>query len=67
MGRFIIYLIHLYQKHASPELRSSCLFIPTCSDYMILAIQKYGVFKGVYKGIRRILRCKPPNGGYDYP
>ena len=67
MGHLVIWLIHFYQKHASPELRSSCLFIPTCSDYMILAIQKYGVLRGVYKGIRRILRCKPPNGGYDYP
>jgi putative component of membrane protein insertase Oxa1/YidC/SpoIIIJ protein YidD len=34
---------------------------------MIMAINKYGLFRGVYKGIRRLLRCKPPNGGEDYP
>lgn len=63
----IINMILLYQRLASEELRESCLFEPTCSEYMILAIRKYGTIKGVYKGIRRLLRCHSPNGGIDYP
>ncbi len=67
MKRFLISLVRFYQRHASPQLRASCLFEPSCSEYMILAIEKYGCIKGVYKGIARLLRCKPPNGGIDYP
>lgn len=63
----IINIILLYQRFASEKLRSSCLFEPTCSEYMILAIKKYGTIKGIYKGINRLLRCHFPNGGIDYP
>lgn len=48
-------------------MENSCLFIPSCSNYMILAIEKYGLIKGITKGVKRILRCVPPNGGVDYP
>lgn len=67
MKKIIIWVIHLYQKKAPYYIRSSCRFEPSCSEYMILSVEKYGCFKGVYKGIRRLLRCKPPNGGVDYP
>ncbi len=63
----IIFCIHLYQRYASEEIRLRCVFTPSCSEYMILAIQKYGVIKGVRKGIDRLHRCHEPNGGEDYP
>lgn len=56
-----------YKAFAPKSIRSRCRFEPTCSTYMIMAINKYGLFVGVVKGIRRIRRCKPPNGGIDYP
>ena len=57
----------VYKAVAPLSVRSRCLFTPTCSTYMIMSIYKYGLFIGVIKGIRRLLRCKPPNGGVDYP
>lgn len=65
--RAIIWMVHLYQNKASDETRLKCVFEPSCSEYMILAVNKYGVIRGLYKGIRRLLRCHPPNGGQDYP
>ena len=67
MGRIIIKWIRFYQTHGPEELHNACLFTPTCSEYMILAIQKYGCVRGVLKGIKRLFRCHPPNGGVDYP
>ena len=65
--RATIWCVHLYQNKASDETRLRCVFEPSCSEYMILAIQKYGWLIGVIKGIRRLFRCHPPNGGQDYP
>lgn len=65
--RLLLTLILLYQKYAPEEMRASCLFEPCCSEYMKLAIQKYGVWRGVWKGIKRISRCRYPNGGIDNP
>ena len=59
--------ILLYQKHAPERLRGSCLFTPSCSEYMLLAIDKYGTLRGVTKGLRRLCRCHHPYGGEDYP
>lgn len=67
LKKSLIELILLYQKYAPDEMRKSCLFEPSCSEYMILSINKYGVIKGTFKGIKRILRCHYPNGGIDYP
>ena len=65
--RFIlIWFIHLYQSYAKSETRLRCNFTPSCSEYAIIAIRKYGAFIGVSKAIRRLLRCFPP-GGIDYP
>ncbi|MGN8921022.1 membrane protein insertion efficiency factor YidD [Lachnospiraceae bacterium HCP28S3_F9] len=65
--RAIIWLVHLYQNKASDEMRLQCVFEPSCSEYMILAVEKYGVIRGVHKGINRLRRCHGPNCGVDYP
>ena len=67
LRQFLIGLVLLYQAFAPKEMRESCLFEPTCSTYMILAIKKYGIIVGITKGILRLMRCKPPNGGKDEP
>ena len=67
ISKIIIFLIGVYQKIASPQLRSSCRFEPSCSNYMILAIEKYGAEKGIVMGIQRLIRCRYPNSGIDYP
>ena len=65
--RLAIGCVLMYKAYASLEVRGRCRFEPTCSTYMIMAIRKYGLFRGVVKGIKRYRRCKPPNGGIDYP
>lgn len=66
MKRFLIGVIHFYQKHISPGLPPSCRFIPTCSQYAVEAISKYGAWKGTGLAVWRILRCNPfCRGGYD--
>lgn len=68
VARFFIGLIRFYQKAISPMIGPCCRFTPTCSQYFILAIQKYGVFYGSMKGFWRILRCNPfCKGGEDMP
>ena len=58
--------IRFYQIAISPLLGPSCRFTPTCSQYMVEAVLKYGIFKGGWLGIKRILRCHPWGGsGYD--
>lgn len=67
-GLAVIGLVRLYQIVLSPLLGPQCRFHPTCSQYFIEAVQKYGVFSGSYRGVRRILRCHPfHRGGYDPP
>lgn len=63
----ILLMIFLYQKFAPKTIRAACLFQPSCSEYMKQSIIKYGVFKGVKKGFKRLKRCRPPNGGLDEP
>ena len=63
----LLFLVRLYQRIAPTWLRKRCRFEPSCSQYMIAAIEKYGAWKGFKKGFRRWCHCKPPNGGYDYP
>jgi hypothetical protein len=63
--KIIIFLINIYQKF-SKLTPSNCRFYPTCSQYTKEAILKYGVIRGGYLGLKRILRCHPLNkGGYD--
>ncbi|HPU41923.1 MAG TPA: membrane protein insertion efficiency factor YidD [Acetivibrio clariflavus] len=65
--RLAIFLIRIYQKYISPlKGVSSCRFYPTCSQYAIDAITKYGVIKGSFMSVKRILKCHPFHpGGYD--
>lgn len=66
MKSFFIGCIRFYQKHISPALPNACRFTPTCSQYALEAIQKYGAFRGTGMAIWRILRCNPfSKGGYD--
>ena len=66
MKKIFILLIRLYQKFISPLFPAKCRYYPTCSQYTLEAIQEYGVIKGPYLGIKRILRCHPfHEGGYD--
>ena len=69
MKRVLIFLIESYQKHISFFLENKgikCKFYPTCSEYMKQAILKYGIIKGGFLGIKRILKCNPlTKGGYD--
>lgn len=61
-----IALIRLYQLVISPILGPKCRFTPTCSQYALEAIKKYGVFKGIWLAAKRIARCHPWGGhGYD--
>ena len=64
--RLVLTLIHGYQRLISPLLPDACIYIPTCSQYAIEAIEKYGVVRGCWLAVRRILRCNPLHaGGYD--
>lgn len=61
-------IIKLYRKLISPVFPSSCRFYPSCSEYSINSIEKYGVFKGLILSIYRILRCNPfSKGGVNFP
>jgi putative membrane protein insertion efficiency factor len=64
----LIGLIRLYQFTLSPLLGNVCRFEPSCSRYMVEALRKYGLIRGLSKGIHRLSRCHPWNpGGYDPP
>ncbi|MCR4671853.1 MAG: membrane protein insertion efficiency factor YidD [Lachnospiraceae bacterium] len=58
--------IRLYRKYLSPLKTMHCIYVPTCSEYAIIAIRKYGPLKGSWLAVKRILRCHPfHKGGYD--
>ena len=61
-----IWLIRVYQRYAKSETRLRCCYTPSCSEYAILALKKYGLISGSIKAVKRLLRCGPP-GGIDYP
>lgn len=63
----LIWLVKAYQRFAPERIRQKCVFTPSCSEYMILSLQKYGVIKGLVKGVKRLKRCHLPNHGEDYP
>ncbi|HIQ81308.1 MAG TPA: membrane protein insertion efficiency factor YidD [Candidatus Scatavimonas merdigallinarum] len=66
MKRPLIWLIKFYKKAISPHTRPSCKYYPTCSQYGLEAIERFGAFKGGCMTIWRILRCNPfSKGGYD--
>lgn len=67
ISKFLIYLVRFYQKYLSRmKLHPTCIYIPTCSQYAVEAIEKYGALKGGLLAVWRILRCNPfAKGGYD--
>lgn len=65
ISKMIIYFVKGYQRRISPLFPPSCRYYPTCSNYMIKAIEKHGL-KGILMGISRVLRCHPfASGGVD--
>ena len=59
-------LLRFYKRWISPCLPSACRFHPTCSEYMLEAVEKYGALRGVWYGIRRLAKCHPfHEGGFD--
>lgn len=62
----IILLVKFYQKAISPLTPAVCRFTPTCSQYTLIALEKYGFFKGSWLGLKRIFSCHPwGKKGYD--
>ena len=59
-------VVAFYQRRISPLMGANCIYMPTCSEYARQAIERYGLAKGSWLALRRILRCHPfHNGGYD--
>ena len=66
MKKLLIWLVMFYRRNISPRRKPCCRYIPTCSQYALEAIEKYGALKGGWLAFRRILRCNPfHKGGYD--
>ena len=66
MKHILMALVRFYRAYISPMRQPCCRYIPTCSQYALEALEKYGAIKGSYLAIRRILRCHPLGGsGYD--
>ena len=65
--RILIKAVKFYQKYLSPvKGRSMCIYIPTCRQYAVQALEKYGAVKGSFLALKRILRCNPlAKGGFD--
>ncbi|WP_369751926.1 membrane protein insertion efficiency factor YidD [Anaerovibrio sp. RM50] len=62
----MLFTIEFYRSYISPLKPPSCRYVPTCSEYAMIAIEKYGPVKGGYLAVKRILRCHPfHKGGYD--
>lgn len=67
LKRILICFVQIYQRYAPDSIRNKCRFEPSCSEYMIMSLNKYGLRKGLVKGIRRLTRCNVHSGGFDYP
>ena len=66
MRKIVIVILQGYKRFISPLLPSACRFHPTCSEYMLEAVNKYGAARGIWMGTRRLLRCHPfHQGGFD--
>jgi len=66
MKRFLLGLIRFYQRHISPGVPPRCRFRPTCSQYAVEAIERFGAAKGGYLALKRLLRCHPFYKGSIY-
>ncbi|MCA1633320.1 MAG: membrane protein insertion efficiency factor YidD [Acidobacteria bacterium] len=59
-------ILRFYKANISPLLPPACRFVPTCSEYTLEAVEKYGALRGGWMGVRRLLKCHPFHpGGYD--
>ena len=68
LKKLIFKMIKFYQKFVSPNLGRNCRFYPSCSEYCYLVIKKYGLSKGFFLSLKRILKCQPwYRGGIDLP
>lgn len=68
IARFLVLLIRLYQRFLSPLLGPVCRFAPSCSQYMLVCIERFGAVRGGWLGVRRLARCHPfHRGGVDLP
>ncbi|HSI34486.1 MAG: membrane protein insertion efficiency factor YidD [Phycisphaerae bacterium] len=66
MSYVLIFLVHLYRATLGRFMGGHCRFHPTCSQYAIDAIRKHGPFRGAWRALKRILRCRPGGGsGFD--
>ena len=66
MKFLLLALLKFYRNFISPLLPPSCRYVPTCSEYALIAIERYGAMKGGWLSLKRILRCHPwHEGGYD--
>ena len=66
MRAVLIASLRFYKRWVSPCLPPACRYVPTCSEYMLEAVERYGPFRGGWMGIRRLFRCHPfHEGGYD--
>lgn len=66
MRELVVLVLRFYKRWISPLLPSACRFYPTCSDYMREAVERHGVWRGVYLGLKRLSKCHPFHaGGYD--
>ena len=66
MKQILLRVIRFYQRAVSPLFPPRCRYIPTCSEYALEAVEKYGAVKGTFLATKRILRCNPfHKGGYD--
>ena len=64
--RVFLFLIDVYRRYISPLKSTCCRYIPTCSEYAMIAIERYGAMRGGWLALKRILRCHPfHEGGYD--
>ncbi|HMC90066.1 MAG TPA: membrane protein insertion efficiency factor YidD [Gemmataceae bacterium] len=68
LSAFLVAGVRCYQACLRPILPAVCRFEPSCSEYFIEAVHKYGPLRGAYRGVKRICRCNPWSaGGYDPP
>ena len=66
MKRLLLAAIRFYRRQISPLRKPCCRYIPTCSEYALEAVEKYGPWKGSWLALRRLLKCHPfHKGGYD--
>lgn len=67
LKKFLLLAVRFYQKAISPHFMPCCRFTPTCSQYAYEAISRFGIVKGTYLAVRRLLKCHPfsKKGGYD--